>query len=226
MFLAAILEACLLLAGRCANFVPSAHAAVLLPITQQPGSPQSNSSSQNSSDQPSTSQPSTNQQKTADQSTSSSQSSAATTAPCPQSSPSGSRPKSDCKPTKSTAAKTRKHHPTPKPVVPAGTPDAGSTPKTVVKNGGTDDSPVALSPGVSPQQASRETDSTNKLLAASDANLEKASGRQLSANQQDTVKQIKSYMKQAKDAEDEGDVQRAYNLAVKANLLSAELAGQ
>jgi len=63
------------------------------------------------------------------------------------------------------------------------------------------------------------------LLATSDANLKKISGRQLNASQQDTVKQIKSYMDQAKKAATGGDVQRAYNLAVKANLLSAELAG-
>jgi len=73
--------------------------------------------------------------------------------------------------------------------------------------------------------ASRQIESTNQLLAASDTNLKKISGRQLSASQQDTVKQIKSYMEQAKAAATDGDVQRAYNLAVKANLLSAELAG-
>jgi hypothetical protein len=33
-------------------------------------------------------------------------------------------------------------------------------------------------------------------------------------------------MEQAKEAENDGDVQRAYNLALKANLLSAELAGK
>ena len=66
---------------------------------------------------------------------------------------------------------------------------------------------------------------TDQLLASSDANLKKISGRQLSDGQQDTVKQIKSYMEQAKVAKDDGDVQRAYNLAMKANLLSAELAG-
>jgi hypothetical protein len=220
MFLAAILGACLLFAGPCANFVPSAHASVVLPFTQHPESPQSNSSSQNSSDQPST-----NQQKPPDQSTSSSQPPAANTAPCTQSSPSGSTPKSDCKPAKSTAAKTRKHRPTPKPVVPAGTPGATGPTKTVVRNGGTADPVVDLSSGVSPQQASRETESTNQLLASSDANLKKISGRQLSENQQDTAKQIKSYMEQARAAAANGDVQRAYNLAVKANLLSAELAG-
>jgi hypothetical protein len=84
---------------------------------------------------------------------------------------------------------------------------------------------VDLSPGLSPQQASHQTESTNQLLATSDANLKKIAGRQLNANQQDTVKQIKSYMDQAKKAADSGDGQRAYNLAVKANLLSAELVG-
>ena len=82
-----------------------------------------------------------------------------------------------------------------------------------------------LSPEVTQKQASEQTVRTNQLLASSDANLKKISGRQLSAGQQDTVKQIKSYMEQATAAKDRGDVQRAYNLAVKANLLSAELAG-
>jgi len=85
---------------------------------------------------------------------------------------------------------------------------------------------VDLSPGLSRQQASHQIDSTNQLLAASNENLKKISGRALSANQQDTVTQIKSYMEQAKEAENDGDVQRAYNLALKANLLSAELAGK
>ena len=84
---------------------------------------------------------------------------------------------------------------------------------------------MALSPGLSPQQSSRQIESTKRLLAASDANLKKISGRQLSANQQDTVKQIKSYMDQANTAKNDRDFQRAYNLAVKANLLSAELVG-
>jgi hypothetical protein len=143
---------------------------------------------------------------------------ATATAPCPNNSPSSSTVQSDCKP----VTKTRKHR---KPIVAAQTPAQSGPTKTVVPNGGTDDHSVNLSPGVSPQQASREVDSTNKLLATSDANLKKLSGRPLNANQQDTVKQIKSYMDQAKKAASGGDLQRANNLAMKANLLSAELAG-
>ena len=81
-----------------------------------------------------------------------------------------------------------------------------------------------LSPAPSSQEASR-LETYNQLMATADANLQKISDRQLSASQQDTLKQIKSYMEQAKGAAKDGDVQRAYNLAVKANLLSAELAG-
>jgi hypothetical protein len=69
-------------------------------------------------------------------------------------------------------------------------------------------------------------DSTYQLLASSDANLKKISGRPLNASQQDTVKQIKSYMEQANRAAKDGDLQRAHNLAVKANLLAAELVGR
>jgi hypothetical protein len=130
--------------------------------------------------------------------------------------------KLDCKPAQSAGAKPKKHHP--KATVPAAPAGSGPT-KTVVRNGGTADPTVDLSPGVSPQQASHQTESTNQLLAASDANLKKISSRQLSPSQQDTVKQIKSYMEQARAAATSGDLRRAYNLAVKANLLSAELAG-
>jgi len=94
-----------------------------------------------------------------------------------------------------------------------------------VRNGSAADLTVDLSPGLSPQQASNQTESTNQLLATSDANLKKIAGRQLSPSQQDTVKQINSYIKQANEAEKVGDVQRAHNLAVKASLLSADLVG-
>lgn len=162
----------------------------------------------------------TDQQKAVQQPSVAPQPPAPAVAPCPENSQTGS--KSDCKPTSSTGTKTtKKHHH--KTVAPAGTP-AGPT-KTVVRNGGEADPTVELSPGLSPQQASHQTQSTKELLATSDANLKTLAGRQLSPSQEETVKQIKSYMEQAKAAEDDGEVQRAHNLAVKANLLSADLVG-
>jgi len=84
---------------------------------------------------------------------------------------------------------------------------------------------VQISEGMNQQQASRELQTTNQLLATADANLKKLTNRQLNSSQQETVEQIKSYMQQARTAVNSGDWQRAHTLASKANLLSAELAG-
>lgn len=54
-------------------------------------------------------------------------------------------------------------------------------------------------------------------------NLKIVASRQLNASQQDTVEQIKSYIKQSRKAEEDKDVQRAYNLANKARMLSGDL---
>jgi hypothetical protein len=120
------------------------------------------------------------------------------------------------------AAKTPKHRRTHKATV-AATPGSEPT-KTVVRKGGVPDPSLDLSSG-SPEQNSRQLETTRQLLVKADTNLKKVSGKQLSPGQQDTLKQIKSYMQDEKEAEAAGDVHRAYNLAVKVNLLSAELAG-
>jgi len=78
---------------------------------------------------------------------------------------------------------------------------------------------------MSDQQASQKLENTNQLLSSTDANLKQIAPRQLNASQQDTVKQIKSYVDQAKVAASKGDVERAYNLASKANMLAADLVG-
>jgi len=95
--------------------------------------------------------------------------------------------------------------------------------KVVVQNGGTSDPKVQLTPGVSAQQASSAQNSVNQLLNTTDEDLKKASDKQLNANQQDIVTQIHMFEEQARDALAAGDLQRAHNLAVKANLLAAEL---
>jgi hypothetical protein len=216
MPLAAILGVCLLLLWPQANIVLAATA-------DWQSAPSKENRPSNSPAQSSSAQQATEQQKTSDQSTAPSQPPAAAPG-CQENSQPGSTAKPDCKPKQS--AKTKKHHETHKAVAPAAPAPAGSTPeKKVVRNGGTDEPTVDLSSGVNQQKASEQARSADELLASSDANLKKISGRQLSASQQDTVKQIQSYMDQAETAKKNGDMQRAYNLAVKANLLSAELAG-
>jgi len=69
----------------------------------------------------------------------------------------------------------------------------------------------------------RQRQNTNDLLATTDASLQKLSGRQLTQDEQETVGQIRKFMQQVKEADKEGDLQRAYKLAVKAHLLSDAL---
>jgi hypothetical protein len=131
---------------------------------------------------------------------------------CPASSESGSTKPADCPPTSS--AKKKKHR-----------PPSNTRSTTVVRNGGTSDPIVAIVPTQSDQEASQQLNNTNQLLASADLNLKQLAGRRLSADQEDTVKQIKVYMQQARTATKNGEAQRAYNLANKANMLSADLVG-
>jgi hypothetical protein len=205
MPLAKTLGVCLLLLWPSANAVALVSA---MAIAQSQQSQASNWSPQSSSAQ------------APDRSTSTSpQPVTGATAACSKNSQSGSTTKAGCNHAAGTKAK--KQPGTPKPTAP---PPGDTVPKTVVKNGSTDDSKVNKSPDPSPQ-ARQQIDHTKELLDSSEANLKKVSARPLNESQQETVKQIESYMEQSKAAAEDDDVQRAYNLAVKANLLSAELAG-
>jgi len=140
--------------------------------------------------------------------------------PCPATAGDAKSANPDCKPPVHSKRKPKK----PTQNVASTGPSNGPT-KTVVRNGSTTEPTVEISPGVSQQQMSQQAQTTDQLLASTSANLKMISERQLSAAQQDTVNQIKSFMEQAKTASRNGDVQRAYNLANKANLLSADLKG-
>lgn len=96
--------------------------------------------------------------------------------------------------------------------------------KVVVRNGGVRESTTQISPGVNDQQAKQQRDVTNQLLVTTDANLKKMSGKQLTSAQQGMLDQVNSYVRQSKAASDAGDISRAHTLAVKAQLLSNELA--
>lgn len=93
--------------------------------------------------------------------------------------------------------------------------------KIVVRNGGTSEPDVQLSPSVPTDPVARR--STDQLLASAQNNLKTVSGRNLNTNQQATVDQIKLFIEQANAALKEGDVQRGHNLAMKAQLLSDDL---
>jgi hypothetical protein len=61
------------------------------------------------------------------------------------------------------------------------------------------------------------------LKVATEENLKKAEGRELSPTQREMVSQIKEFLGQSKAAVAAGDLERGHNLALKANLLSDEL---
>jgi hypothetical protein len=96
-------------------------------------------------------------------------------------------------------------------------------PKKVVKNGGSDEPIVELKGNTTAEQASLQRSTTDQLTVATEQNLKKVADLQLSPSQQEMVSQVKQFMDQAKKALAAGDLQRGHNLAVKANLLSAEL---
>jgi hypothetical protein len=76
---------------------------------------------------------------------------------------------------------------------------------------------------LSEHEAELQRSSTDELLQASQGNLKAASARQLTSEQLDTVQQVNTYIQQSHSASDEGDLQRAHNLALKARLLSDTL---
>jgi hypothetical protein len=117
--------------------------------------------------------------------------------------------------TKPKKKKTHKKKPTP-------TSDDGP-PKVVVRNGSTTDPTVKLTPAETDKQTSNQMHNVDQLLAGTDANLKLISARTLDATQQETVKQIRTYMDQARKAVDSGDVEQGKNLAFKAHLLSDDL---
>jgi hypothetical protein len=130
-------------------------------------------------------------------------------------------------PARKTAKKKAAHKK--KTVHPANAPKAAIPPasdapsKVVVSNGSTSDPKVQIAPTVPEDQAARDRQNTNQLLAVVEDNLGKLSERQLDTNQQDMVKQIRQYVDQARIANKSGDLQRAQNLASKARMLTDEL---
>ena len=95
-------------------------------------------------------------------------------------------------------------------------------PRKVVRNGGSSEPIVELRGGTAAQKAFHEN-STAELTAATEENLNRISGHELNASQQDMVSQIKQFLEQSRAAVTKGDLERGRNLAMKARLLSDEL---
>ena len=104
-----------------------------------------------------------------------------------------------------------------------GTPKPCPPPKVVVKDGGSAEPTVQLKGNTTAAQASQQLYTTEQLTAATQENLKKLAGRQLTASQKEMMSQVKEFMGQSSKAIAAGDLQRGHNLAMKAQLLSDEL---
>jgi hypothetical protein len=98
-------------------------------------------------------------------------------------------------------------------------------PKIVVKS---DDAsagppPGLISPGPARSDSAHDQATTDQLLQSAEANLNGIK-RQLSEDEQAIVTQIRDYVSQSRQATKENDAVRAHNLALKAQLLSDDLA--
>jgi hypothetical protein len=103
-------------------------------------------------------------------------------------------------------------------------PVAESEPrKIVVHRGGTSEPVAQILPGMSPEEANRQRESSEQLLAAAETSLQQLAYRPIDTKKQDTVVQIRQYMDAARAALKDSDPQRAHTLAQKAYLLSDDL---
>ena len=76
---------------------------------------------------------------------------------------------------------------------------------------------------MSPAEEAEVKSQTQKSIAEAEANLRKASGRELNDTQRDMVEKIQNFLAQAREASEIPDWSRARILAEKARLLSTEL---
>jgi len=97
-------------------------------------------------------------------------------------------------------------------------------PKTIVPQGGTSDPSIQLAGGAVGEQATQQRNTANQMLGATEQNLKKIAGQQLTEDQQGILTQIRQFIEQSKTAVAAGDTERARTLAWKAQLLSEELA--
>jgi hypothetical protein len=94
--------------------------------------------------------------------------------------------------------------------------------KTIVRQGGITEQSIQLSGGSAGDQAQKR-DAASQMIAATEQNLYKLTGRQLSNAERDSVIQIRQFVDQSRTALTAGNVERAQTLAWKAKLLSEDL---
>ncbi|HEY6249384.1 MAG TPA: hypothetical protein VI685_05455 [Candidatus Angelobacter sp.] len=139
-------------------------------------------------------------------------------------------PQANNKPPEKPAPKHPKTHPVKKPatepdktpveIAKNAQPEPPTPPRVVIQEGGANAQTGQTGTGA-PGDDNQAT--TQQLLDSTDSNIRNLK-RTLTANEQSMLAQIKDYVAQSKQAAKDGDLVRAHNLALKAHLLSDELA--
>ncbi|MGE0405747.1 MAG: hypothetical protein AB7O65_05560 [Candidatus Korobacteraceae bacterium] len=101
-------------------------------------------------------------------------------------------------------------------------PPAEDSPRVNVPPGPALPVPGQLSAALSRDDLLQRRSTTVQLLEASELNLKNLT-RSLSSDEQAVLQNIRTYIRQSRSATEMGDIERAYNLALKAHLLSDEL---
>lgn len=94
--------------------------------------------------------------------------------------------------------------------------------KTIVRQGGIAEQSIQLAGGSAGDQAQKK-DAASQMIAATEQNLNKLTGRQLSNAERESVIQIRQFVEQSRTALTAGNLERAQTLAWKAKLLSEDL---
>jgi outer membrane biosynthesis protein TonB len=110
-----------------------------------------------------------------------------------------------------------------KPAQSAQTPPVAETPKPEPVKPTTGDNSVQITADVPRAAVQSQRQNTENLLRNSEGKLSHIN-RGLSDSEQGMLRQARNYIAQSNQALQGGDIERAYNLAVKANLLANELA--
>ena len=95
--------------------------------------------------------------------------------------------------------------------------------KTVVPEGGAKEPPEQIAAGLAPEERARERREAEQWLSATDGDLKILADRHLSPPRQESLKQVKYYLADARVALKEGDFRRAHTLALKAHLLTDDM---
>ncbi len=118
----------------------------------------------------------------------------------------------------------RKPAPKPQPPVAAqpATKPSGAVGSSTTPAPSGNGEPMSISPNVPAGDADAQKRDTENLLQTAESNLRRIS-RPLSDGEQGMARQVRNYITQSRLATQDGDFERAHNLAVKAQLLSGEL---